>query len=206
MAEKEYKRLTRARMRRKGFITAFATRSSLWLGKDHLLAVDSTGYTEEYKRFYFRDIQAITLVASQRRIIWNWVLGVFTVICVAGWSYGLLSRSSEEVGALIAGTIVTLIFAVPLFINNFLGRTCTCHLRTAVQTEELPSLSRVRRAHAVFNRIRPLIAAAQGQLAPEEIPGRMRELIGSPATATVADTRASSPVVDDADAPPRMVS
>ena len=61
MAEKEYQRLTRARLRRAGFFTAVATRSSLWLGKDHLLCIDSNGYGEDYKRFYFRDIQTITL-------------------------------------------------------------------------------------------------------------------------------------------------
>ena len=185
-------------MRLKGF-------SSLWLGKDHLLSVNSNGYSEEYKRFYFCDIQALTLVACRRRIIWNWVLGVLTVICVAGWSFGLHSSFVDAAG-LIWAMIVTSIFALPLFINNLLGRTCTCHLRTAVQTEELPSLSRVRRVRAVLKRIRPLIVAAQGQIAPEEIPARMRELIASPATATVVDARASSPVVDDPDAPPRIVS
>ena len=53
MAEAEYQRLTRAHPR-SGFAVAFAARSSLWLGKDHLLCIDSTGFSESYKRFYFR--------------------------------------------------------------------------------------------------------------------------------------------------------
>ena len=83
MPEKEYQRLTRARSR-SAFGVVSMSRSSLWLGKDHLLCVDSSGYTETYKRFYFRDIQAVTLVATKRRDIWNGVLVVPIVICLAG--------------------------------------------------------------------------------------------------------------------------
>ena len=75
MPEKEYHRLTRARPR-SAFAVAFISRSSLWLGRDHLLCVDSSGYTETYKRFYFRDIQAVTIVATKRRTVFNGVLVV----------------------------------------------------------------------------------------------------------------------------------
>jgi hypothetical protein len=51
------------------------------------------------------------------------------------------------------------------------------HLRTAVQIEELPSLNRIRRTRRVLDRVRPLIVAAQGPLAPEEISGRMSEMV-----------------------------
>ena len=48
-----------------------------------------------------------------------------------------------------------------------LGTTCRCLIRTAVQTEELPSLRRVRNADKVLARIRPLIESAQRQEIPE---------------------------------------
>ena len=41
--------------------------SCFWPGKDHLLCVDTSGYTETYQRFYFRDIQTVILMASNRR-------------------------------------------------------------------------------------------------------------------------------------------
>ena len=42
-----------------------------------------------------------------------------------------------------------------------------CTIRTAVQTEELPSLNRVRKADKVLARIRPLIESAQRHEVPE---------------------------------------
>jgi hypothetical protein len=180
MAEKEYQRLTWSRMKRTGLLTAVATRSSLWLGKDHLLCIDSTGYAEEYKRFYFRDIQAITVVKTKRRLIWNWLFGVPLAGCAGAWGIGLLTPQGLSLGATITGLVVTVLFALPLLLNNLYGSTCACHLRTAVQTEMLPSLNRLRRAHKVLNRIRPLIEAVQGaRLSPEEIAGT---LANSPAS------------------------
>ena len=86
MAEKQYERLTRARRRQAGFVAATYIRTSLWLGKDHLLCIDSNGYSETYKRFYFQDIQAVSIRLTQRRQVWNWVLGVPTAICLGGWA------------------------------------------------------------------------------------------------------------------------
>src|SRR5947208_5263032 len=118
MAEKEYKRLTRARVR-SSFAVISAARSSLWLGADHLLCVDSTGYTETYKRFYFRDIQAITICRTARRKVWNWSLGVPGVICLAFLIANLLvSRGSIAPETVITWAIVLLVFVLPLVVNN----------------------------------------------------------------------------------------
>ena len=68
MARKEYKRIGGRGSRRRQFFT----RNTLWLGADHLLQGEHTGYTEEYKRFYFRDIQGITV----KRI---------TAFCIGRW-------------------------------------------------------------------------------------------------------------------------
>ncbi len=188
MPEKEYQRLTRGRSR-SAFGAVSVSRSSLWLGKDHLLCVDSSGYTETYKRFYFRDIQAFTTVTTKRRTIWNGVLVVPIVICLAGLANALFSLPRESGAAIVIWTIFASIFLVLLLINNLLGPTCTCYVRTAVQIEELPSLNRLRRARKVLGRIRPLIIAVQGGLPPEEIPVRLRAAAGSP------DGTATAPVV-----------
>lgn len=179
MPEKEYQRLTCAQPR-SGFAVALTSRSSLWLGKDHLLCIDSSGYTETYKRFYFRDIQAITIRTSKRRTILNWVLVVPTILFLALMFAALSSRSHWDTGAIIIYLIFVSVFGVPFLINNLLGPTCICHLRTAVQIEELPSLNRLRRARKVLNRLRPFIIAVQGGLSPEEIPVRLRAAAGSP--------------------------
>jgi hypothetical protein len=160
MAEREYQRLTRTGAR-SGFAVAVTSRSSLWLGRDHLLLIDSNGYTETYKRFYFQDIQAFTISITNRSTIWNWVLGGFTGIWVA--IVGLISSSDPNIGspALISFVIVLAFFAVPLLINNLLGPTCGCRIRTAVQTEDLYPLKRLRLTRRVLAQLRPYITEAQ---------------------------------------------
>jgi hypothetical protein len=100
--------------------------------------------------------------------------------------------------AAIVGIIIALIFAVPLLINNLLGSTCACQLRTAVQIEDLPSLCRLRQARKILEKIRPLIAAAQGRLTAEEISARIRETIQPPAATPqtpAAETSGAPPVL-----------
>ena len=206
MAEKEYHRLTRARSR-SAFAVAFVSRSSLWLGKDHLLCVDSSGYTETYKRFYFRDIQVITLVVTKRRTVWNGVLVAPMVICLAGLANSLFSLPRGEIAAIVTWAIFAAVFIVPLLINNLMGPTCTGYLRTAVQIEELPSLGRLWRARKVLERIRPFITAVQGALPPEEISARMRTAATSPDGATTgSSTTPSAPATAGNPAIPPVTS
>jgi len=180
MAKHEYERLTRSRSRG-GFAVAVASRTSLWLGKDHLLFVESNGYSETYKRFYFRDIQALLVQRTQVFTVVNLVLTILFVLTLAP------ALVAQETGLRIFLFSAAGFFGLPLFINILRGPTCRCFLRTAVQTEQLPPLSRVRRAQKVFARIRPLIAAAQGgELSPEMISARMREPVPSSARAPTA--------------------
>lgn len=183
MAQKEYQRLTRSRSRA-GFAVLFVARSSLWLGKDHLLRIDSGGYAENYKRFYFRDIQALFIQRTERHQWWYAILGFIAFVCfifavgvapkvpMAQWSGGQIA--GEAVLCSVVGLCLLL-----CLVNFLLGPACKCFLRTAVQIEELPSLNRIRRARKALARLRPLIAAAQGELAPEDIAVRMRESVQS---------------------------
>lgn len=190
MAEKEYIRLARPR-RRSGFLTATTTRSSLWLAKDHLLCVETNGYTENYKRFYFRDIQAITLHRTKSFLIANSILIPLTALFVI-----LGVGVSDFVGSIILWC-VALLPGIPLIVNLVRGPGCLCRVRTAVQEEEIPALANIRKTQAVLDHIRPLIAETQGLLPREEIPGRLAEL---------AAQNKPRLIVDDPNLPPRMVS
>lgn len=173
MAAREYLKLTPLR-RTAGFAVVTVTRSNLWLGSDHLLCVETEGFNETYRRFYFRDLQAITLRRTRRALVLGVVTGALTAL------FALLAIVVNDVtGRWILG-ILGGVCAIPFLVNLLYGPTCTCELRTAVQTEKVPSLSRVRRAHRVLNRIRPLIAEAQGQLTAEEIARRFQERVAAP--------------------------
>jgi hypothetical protein len=186
MAEKEYQRLTRAATR--GFVGI--TRASLWLGSDHLLCVETTGYSEIYKRFYFRDIEAIVVRATTSRNIWTMVWAVVVFLFLI---FGFANDTpGKEICFSIAG-----LAALALVINLVRGPTCTCEIRTLVQTEKLP-LSRIRKVRKFLDRVRPLIASAQGQLTPEEVTARFSE---PPLAAPTPAAPAPTPVAGASETP-----
>ena len=86
------------------------------MGKDHLLNISEGPYSEEYKRFYFRDIQAITVCITQRRAVWNAVLSLLTVA-----TFGTLQMFTSSV---VAVAVCLGVFGVPLLVNNIRGTTC----------------------------------------------------------------------------------
>ena len=161
---KDYHRLPGRGLRKQGFLSfsVAGSRARLWLGKDHLLMVESQFYREDYRRFYFRDIQAFVLRRTNQGRFISITLAVLVLL------FGSISVGSAGGVEPYFFWIVTAGFALFLLWNTLLGPTCECHLRTAVQMEELPSLRRLRRARRVLDRLRPLIIAAQGQL-PEGV-------------------------------------
>jgi hypothetical protein len=143
--------------------------TSLYVAPDHLLQVISTGYSETYRRFYFRDIRAITVRKSAAGKITNGILGGLTLLFLI---IGLQAGG----GALIGWSVPGAFFSLLLAINFLRGPTCVCQIQTAVQTRKLGSLKRLRRARKFLDQLRPQIEAAQGALSPEEVARRIEQL------------------------------
>jgi hypothetical protein len=173
MPDSRYKRLT-WRSRRPTKIALTAPRATLLLGEDHILKVDATPFSESYRRFFFRDIQSITIKTNRRRLVWNIVLGTLLLIFLLE---GLVDTVDWGAWA-ITMMILSAITGAFLVINNLFGTACDVRIETAVQSDNLPPLSRVRRANDVLDRLRPLIVQAQGQFTPEETVARLREAAG----------------------------
>ena len=136
--------------------------SHLWLGEDHLLLVTSSGYSEDYRRFFFSDIQAFILSKTRHGAVINWASGGLAVL------FGALGFAAPDAGAL-ALWIVALICGVTVGINAALGPTCSLQVQTAIARHPLSPLNRLRRARKVLARIRPLIVAAQGEVLAEQL-------------------------------------
>ena len=164
----------------------------LWLGSDHLLMVRATGYSEEYNRFFFRDIQAIIARKTEQREIANIVFALVAIVM------GVLAVTTQN-GWRVFWTTLAGSFLFLLLVNWLLGPTCACHIRTAVQTTELPTLKRWRRARKVLERLRPLIREAQGTLAPapqpqeQQSPSQSAATAGSAAPSALASAEVSQP-------------
>jgi hypothetical protein len=103
--------------------------------------------------------------------------------------------SSEPAGMWFFAVLGGLFLAL-LLVNLIAGPSCKCHLRTAVQVEELVSLARLNKAERALALLRERIVRAQGALPPEEIPARYQQFEQATAAGYVAD---------DPDAPPRMI-
>jgi hypothetical protein len=142
--------------KKKGFLIGYHT---LWQGADHLLQIYSRLGAEDYKRYYFDDIQAIITRKTGSGRIQNIVIGtlfglfcLFAVISGGGWSV---------FHAAVAAAILFI-----LLVNILKGPTCETVLLTAVQTEKLHSLHRLKTTEPVMNRLRSIIERRQGRIDP----------------------------------------
>jgi hypothetical protein len=157
MAERfHYKKLPG---RRRGFLRG----AGVWLGPDHLLLVRSLRFREEYKRYYFRDIQAIVMAKAPR-----FHVSTRAAVVAALWFAVFANRAvilrvpaiawlpaGSEVGA--AALVLAWFIASAFF-------SCRCRIYTAVSGDELPSLYRTWTAHRFLLRVQPLIGKAQSVL------------------------------------------
>lgn len=171
-----YRKLPGRGMRREGnfIISVSAHRSALWLGADHMLLVDSTIASQDLKRFYFRDIQAITVRKTHSGRTLNIVMTILTAI-MCGFALAV-NDSAGRIALFVIGSI----FGTTVLVNSLFGPTCETHLQTAVQREQLPSLCRLRNARKVLRILRPLLEQAQGQISTEEARARATTLTAAP--------------------------
>ncbi len=143
------------------------------MGDDHVLAVDSNGFSEDYKHFYFSDIQGIITRRTRRGGTWSIVLALI----IACSLMGALFLEKEPVR--IFFWVLSGAFLVFLLVNAFRGPTCICHIMTAVQEDQLPSLNRLRVARKVIGTLRHAIERVQGRLSPEEVHTGQTEVIAN---------------------------
>lgn len=128
--------------------------ATLWDGGDHLLMVESHLVSESYKRFYYKDIQAVAICQTQTGFVTGILTGALAVIM------GGSAFFTPTILSYVLGTMAVL-FLIIGGIILLQGPTCRCVLRTAVQTQDLPSLGQVRKARKVLLQLQPKIEAAQ---------------------------------------------
>jgi hypothetical protein len=130
--------------------------ASLWLGSDHLLAVTSSRFREDYKRFHLRDIQAIVVAESQRFHISSRAIAIGAILLVT-WLFARLRFDWATYA--FAGAALTLMVAW-LYIS--MACSCRCRIFTAVSKDELPSIYRTWTARKFIDALQPKISEVQG--------------------------------------------
>ncbi len=128
--------------------------STLWYGPDHLLLVESAFFREQYKRFYFKDIQSIAMHRTGIHWVWTFVWGAVSLL------FGIIAALVPGT-PYVSGTICALsLFA--LMVNLLMGPSCQVILQTAVQRHRLSTLKRVKTAGKAMDRIKAFVEAQQG--------------------------------------------
>jgi hypothetical protein len=127
-------------------------KSKLWLGPDHVMHVRRSLFSEEYRRYYFRDIQALVLIEKDRLALYFYVLaGVLEL------GAGLLLYNQHPMWGGVAGML-----AVFVAILGWQYPDCICSLKTAVSNDVLWPLGRLRYARPAIALLRDAVEAAQG--------------------------------------------
>ena len=134
-------------------------KATLWLAGDHILSIDSHRFSEDYKRYYFKDIQAIVVrqtgSTAMSRAVDLVVAIVLALLALTAW------RLDSRPAAIVGGLILIL-----FVIARSLGPRCVCQLITAVSSDRLPSLNRLRTAEKALGIIGPLVQEAQREQSP----------------------------------------
>jgi hypothetical protein len=144
-----------------GFGISRLVAQRLWLGPDHLLVVLSQYLTERYKRFYFQDIQALTVTRSTKGVLMSVIFAIVAAFFALWAILGYTLIGWDPIPTAIVGGIA-IVWVLLLLVNVLLGPTCRCYLYTAVNCEELYAVGRWRTAQRMLHRLRPLIESAQG--------------------------------------------
>src|ERR1700722_19525946 len=102
-----------------GFQLAIRTR--LYAASDHLLIVQNTGYTEEYKRVAYGDIRYLMVVQNHGQIQQGMISAAIIAIILISHVWGL---------PWVAVQVLGMPFLIWFVANLLHGPTCRCYLNT----------------------------------------------------------------------------
>jgi len=156
MASSIYKKIPGVGTGRGGF--QIASRSRLYQAPDHLLILQSTGYTEEYKRLFFRDIRAVEVRDSQGQI-WRAVVSAVITVLLALTYFVYVPW----------GLVVVFCFPFVIwFIANLVwGPMCVCYISTNIQTLKIPAPQRRKKLDAFIQFLNGRIATSDSVGTPQ---------------------------------------
>lgn len=155
--------------------------SSLWLDPNHLLYVRGSGvlfpFSEQYFRFELAKIQGIVLTQTRTWIAYLILSVLGLIFCGAAGAAALVQglytfHDGRYVYFVFAGILLPMAVAclISTALNLLWGPTCVCRVQTAVRSERLRAIGRMRSGKKVFSEVQQMIEAAQaGMTVPENV-------------------------------------
>src|SRR6186997_2639909 len=117
--------------------------SSVWQGTDHLLQVSNAFGWERYRRWFYRDIQALIARRNATRLVWNLVVGLGGLFVALGAVLVMATANSspgDRTGFIVLASILGIIaagFLAIALVNTLLGPTCAVYIQTPHGMEKL---------------------------------------------------------------------
>src|SRR5258706_8681559 len=114
--------------------------------------------SEDYRRFYFREIQALAVRRTIRYEVWTGILAPLFLVT-------LWATLATTDAARISFGILAALFGILLLVHLLRGPTCRFYVVTRVGREELGAFARFRAAKRALDTLRPIVVAAQREVA-----------------------------------------
>lgn len=135
--------------------------SHVWLydAPEYMLLVTRTVWVENYRRFFYRDVQSLSLAPTRAFVTLNIIEGVFFVL-------GLSLLAGEGLGLRITAITLVSVFGLAWLGNLVLGPTCEVWIQTPSGRQRLRALSRIRTARKAISFLLGRIAEIQGTELP----------------------------------------
>lgn len=150
-----------------------------YLSEDCLLAAKRTMYAVEYRRFYLRDLEYITVWPSR-----SWLRMIIPAVLLAALGASLWQWVDSTSGAIFVGLAVAWVA-----LELALGPRAKSHIRTTGATVDLPLVKRTRRARKVLARIDAAVRASRDIIQQPSAPAA----VSSPAQPNLQTTSEASP-------------
>ena len=148
-------------------------RSRLMLCDDHLLLIGNLFGAEEYRRFFFEDLQFITVFKTSQGWIYNLIvsisLSITLFLAVVSLILSKIKNEDFLFGVSIFFAIIAVILVVALVINLIKGPTSKVMISTLNSQDTLTLTGSFYKTIKVINKIRPFIEKHQGPLTQKEL-------------------------------------
>ncbi len=157
-------------------VTSLVLGAKLYRTEEFLLIATGAGFSESYRRVYFRDIQSIQMMPTRSQFTGAVISGVLALVLLGLAALSLTANDVEIV--IIMGLLMGIpcVFCIVWFIINLAaGPTCQCVVHTAVQSVRLNPVNRMAQYGRIIAEIGPLIEAAQGRMESDELHAKLTE-------------------------------
>jgi len=133
-------------------------RRRLYQGSDHLLLIQGTGYAEDYRRVFYRDIHYVLARENFRYFWFNVIFGLFAL--------GFLALYFTEFPEYIVLIIASVVFGICLIVNLAKGSSCDCYVVTNVQMLVMPTPQRLKKVPVLIEFLKTKVPSLESETAP----------------------------------------